>query len=235
MPDQLFPEPVPTISQLAVMPFLSAVDGFLRASGDIPRLRLTVHRVMSRADQGYLQQVCAYVGPDDPAWRSKVGRVFPVTQGIIGAAFEYNQIWRTKSYPDLQLLMSDLQKDALANNENFDPATAVTSFLAIPFLSPLDQAVLIFYADCAAFNFFADDTRVRHVRAMCAGFCRMFDWLQEEPFPNIRNFPFQKKVFARDVKTVYPTIQEAWTAESVPRFAKVSSFNFEGSTGGGYP
>jgi hypothetical protein len=235
MPDQLFPEPVPTISQLAVLPFLSAVDGFLRGGGDIPRLRLTMHRAMSRVDQGYLQQVCAYVGSHDPDWRNRIGRVFPVTQGIMGAAFKENKIWRTKAYPDLPSLMSDLEKDAHDNGEPFDPIRAATSFLAIPFLSPSSQAVLIFYADCQAFNFFADDSRVHQVRAMCEGFCRLFDWLQEEPFPSIRNFPFQMSVPFRATETVYRRVQEAWTQEPAPHFAKVYSFNFEGSNGSAYP
>ena len=33
--------------------------------------------------------------------------------------------------------------------------------------SAVDQAVVIFYADCAEFNFCADDLRIRHIRSMC--------------------------------------------------------------------
>ena len=51
------PEPVPLVSQLAVLPFLSGVDGLLRENGEVAGLRITVHRVMSREGQGYLQQV----------------------------------------------------------------------------------------------------------------------------------------------------------------------------------
>ena len=54
------PEPVPPASQLAVLPFLAAVDGYLREDGEVPGLRITVHRAMSREGHGYLQQVCAY-------------------------------------------------------------------------------------------------------------------------------------------------------------------------------
>ena len=54
------PEPVPPASQLAVLPFLAAVDGYLREDEDVPDLRITVHRAMSREGRGYLQQVCAY-------------------------------------------------------------------------------------------------------------------------------------------------------------------------------
>jgi len=62
MLDQVFhAEPVPAMSQLAVLPFLSAVEGFLKGGKDVPRLRLTIHRVMSRMNLGYLQQVCPYL------------------------------------------------------------------------------------------------------------------------------------------------------------------------------
>jgi hypothetical protein len=58
------PEPVPPASQLTVLPFLAAVDGYLRDDGDVPGLRITVHRAMSREGKGYLQQVCAYLRED---------------------------------------------------------------------------------------------------------------------------------------------------------------------------
>jgi hypothetical protein len=76
------PEPVPAASQLAVLPFLAAVDGILaRATKDETR-RLTLHRRMMREEMEYLQQICAYLGSDDydwsrdKDWRSKVGRIF---------------------------------------------------------------------------------------------------------------------------------------------------------------
>ena len=55
------PEPVPPASQLAVLPFLAAVDGFLRKEAKQPGLRITLHRAMSREGEGYLQQVCGYI------------------------------------------------------------------------------------------------------------------------------------------------------------------------------
>src|SRR5258708_40360420 len=92
------PEPVPPASQLAVLPFLAAIDGFLREEGDVPGLRTTIHRVMSREGQGYLQQVCAYVNSDGADWRGKVGRTFAVNHGIMGAAYDNKHIWRTKVF-----------------------------------------------------------------------------------------------------------------------------------------
>jgi hypothetical protein len=228
MPDTAYAEPVPAVSQLAVMPFLAAVEGFLSESADVTRLRLTVHRIMERSGHGYLQQVSAYLGPrNDPGWRSKIGRVFPVTQGIIGAAFRNSSVWRTKHYDSLGALHADLQADALANGEQIDLARAAVSFLAVPFLSPLNQAVLILYAECADFNYFADNTRVEQVHSMCVGFCRLVDWLQEEPLPNIKNFPLVKGVPVTGQETVYQRLQEQWLQRPAPRFDKVTSFNFE--------
>ncbi len=49
------PEPVPAASQLAVMPFLAAVEGFLNISRAVPGLRITIHRTVNREGQIYLQ------------------------------------------------------------------------------------------------------------------------------------------------------------------------------------
>jgi hypothetical protein len=229
MLDQVFhAEPVPAISQLAVLPFLSAVEGFLKGGKDVPALRLTIHRVMSRRNLGYLQQLCPYLGMVDPNWRQKVGRAFPVTKGIMGAAFKHSCIWRTKEYAHRQQLLEDLANDAVKNGEEINLDTIALSYLAIPLLGPGGQAVIIVYADCREFNFFADDNRVTQVRFMCDALCQLLDWFQEEPLPNIRNFPFQKGVPVADQETVYETIQERWTTLNAPRFTKLYSFNLEG-------
>src|SRR5262249_21125172 len=131
------PEPVPAASQLAVLPLVAAVDGFLRQEGDIPGLRITIHRTMSREGndylQGYLQQVCAYLGQDEPEWKGQVGRILPVDIGIIGAAFKNHLIWRTKHYPCFHELRPDLQKDI---GDQKRPEDVACSFLAVPFLGP---------------------------------------------------------------------------------------------------
>lgn len=92
------PEPVPAASQLAVLPFLAAVDGYLRESGDVEGLRITVHRTMSREDDRYLQQLCAYLNQKGGDWKGKVGRTFAVDTGIIGAAYRGRKIWHTKKF-----------------------------------------------------------------------------------------------------------------------------------------
>lgn len=221
------PEPVPPASQLAVLPFVAAVDGFLRENGDVPKLRITVHRTMTRASYGYLQQVCGYLRGDELDWRGKVGRLFPVTEGIMGAAFKDRHIWRTKQYSTLNELRADLRKSMLEIGEEGDPETLPVSYLAIPFLSPQDQVVLILYADCNELNFFADDDRIRRVTAMCRGFCRLFDGLQKEPFPNLQNFPLLKGEPITEQPNVYPYLHESLDSITPPTFKVVPSFNYE--------
>jgi hypothetical protein len=175
---------------------------------------------MSREGSGYLQQVCAYLRQDGGYWRGMVGRTFAVDEGIMGAAYESGQIWRTKRFDDVVQLRSALRE------EGTDPDKVAQSWLAIPFLGPQNQVVLILYADCNQLNFFAADERVRRVVAMSKGFCRLFDWLQRDPFENLRNFPLQKGKAITGVGGVYK-VQEAVPSIAPPRFAEVPSFNYE--------
>jgi|ERR1044072_8525603 hypothetical protein len=221
------PEPVPAASQLAVIPFLAAVDGFLRESYDVPRLRITMHRAVNREGQLYLQQVCGYVKSDGLDWRGKVGRTYPVSEGIMGAAFKTRQIWRTKSFAKLQQLRDCLRADIKSTGDERDPEKVEVSFLAVPFLGAGNEPVLILYADCDELNFFADNKRVATVAAMGRGFCRMFDWLQREPFLNLRNFPLQKGEPVEGEPTVYASVQETVQDIEPPKFQEVPSFNYE--------
>jgi len=214
------PEPVPAASQLAVLPFLAGVDGYLREDGDVEGLRLTFHRTMSRLGEGYLQQVCAYLPEPGNDWRGKVGRTFPVDDGIMGAAYGSRQVWRTRSFAREPELRELLAKDTIGVGNR------ALSWLAVPFLGPRSQVVLILFAECAVFNFFARDERVHRVVAMGNGFCRLFDWLQHDPFGSLRNFPLDKgdpikgALGAFIVQEPVPTIQP-------PHFKEVPSFNYE--------
>lgn len=229
MPNQKIenPEPVPAASQLAVIPFLAAVDGFLRATHEVQRLRITMHRAVNREGQLYLQQVCGYVRSEGLEWKGKVGRTYPVSEGIMGAAFKTRQIWRTKRFPTIKQLRASLTNDINETKDGRDPMKVELSFLAIPFLGPQDQPVLILYAGCDKLNFFADDKRVASVAAMGKGFCRLFDDLQREPFLNLRNFPLQRGEPVEGIPTVYGSVQEAFKGIDPPKFKLVSSFNYE--------
>jgi hypothetical protein len=224
------PEPVPAASQLAVLPFVASVDGLLRERADVPGLRITVHRAMTQEGNSYLQQVCGYFQEDKVEWRGKVGKTFPVDEGIIGAAFGNGRIWRTKHYPTNVDLQNDLRESMPGSGDQRAPEAVPVSYLAMPFLGPQAQVVLILFADCNELNFFADDDRVRRLAAMCGGFCRLFDWLQKEPFSNLRNFPLQKgqPVIGSD-RTVYKKIQESLEFIEPPKFKEVPSFNYEAS------
>jgi hypothetical protein len=218
------PEPVPPASQLAVLPFLAAVDGYLRSQTREPGLRTTLHRAMSREGEGYLQQVCGYIGDDGLDWKGKVGRTFPANEGVIGAAYADGQIWRTKSFPTRDKLMATL-KDELKGRA--DPTNFQISYLAVPFVGQSGVPVLILYADSFELNFFANDQRIEQVVQMCGGFCRLFDYLQQDSFPNLRNFPLPHGKPAEGDRPVFASIQERLPNIRPPVFGKLSSFNYE--------
>jgi hypothetical protein len=62
---------------------------------------------------------------------------------------------------------------------------------------------------------------------MGRGFCKLFDWLQNEPFLNLRNFPLQKGQPVEGQPTVYASVQEAVDNIEPPKFQSVPSFNYE--------
>ena len=165
-----------------------------------------MHRAMSRDKLGYLQQLCAYVNGNGLDGGAKVGRTFPVNEGIMGAAYEKEKIWRTKSFVSREKLISVMRKDMIASGDKRDPNKIAIAYLAIPFLGPDQKPVLILYADCDELNFFAENERVRRVTAMCKGFCRMFDFLQQKPFSNLRNFPLPKGKPIKGDPTLYVSI-----------------------------
>jgi hypothetical protein len=150
----------------------------------------------------------------------------------MGKAFVTRRIWRTKLFENDQLYRSLLAKDMKEVGDQRPPGEIPASFLAIPFLGPANEAVLILYADCNALNFFADDLRVSAVASMARGFCRLFDWLQDQPpFLNLRNFPFERGTPVEGNPTVYRSVQEGVENIETPRFKSVVSFNYEASPG----
>jgi hypothetical protein len=212
------PEPVPSASQLAVLPFLAAMEGHLSAS-DVAKLRLTVHRVMTREGREYLQQVCSYLPMTDES-KGTGGRLFAVDTGIMGASYEQKKLLRTKHFDtDGQL------EKALREEVALGKVSKQKSWISIPFLGPDDQVVLVLYADCNSRNFFADDVRVKQMVAMSHGFCRLHDYLQNSPFTSLRNFPLQAGDPHRNHPSVYG-VQEPFEVD-LPRFHDLTSFNYE--------
>jgi hypothetical protein len=87
---------------------------------------------------------------------------------------------------------------------------------------------LVLYADSHQFNFFAEDSRTLAVIDMCFGFCRLIDHIEDHPFPNLRNFPFEAGIDVEGTSTLYRRVQEVFE-QRVPRFERVRSFNLEAS------
>jgi len=207
------PEPVPPASQMAVLPFLSAVEGLLTASL-VENLRLTIHRVMNREGQEFLQQVCSYLPLNNTA-KPTAGRTFPVNEGIMGEAYGNQKIYRTAFQPSYEALQQALGKDR----------PEAKSWLAMPFLGGGDQVVLILFGECNTLNYFAHDARIEQIAAMARGFCKLHDYLQHSPFANLRNFPLQKGTPNLEGGGVYD-IHEQVDIEP-PKFSTLTSFNYE--------
>lgn len=207
------PEPVPPASQMAVLPFLSAVEGLLSAS-PVENLRLTIHRVMNREGQEFLQQVCSYLPLRNTA-KPTAGRTFPVNEGIMGEAYGKQKIYRTAFQQSDEALQQALRDDK----------PNAKSWLAMPFLGRDDQVVLILFGECNTLNYFADDARIEQIAAMARGFCKLHDYLQNSPFANLRNFPLQKGNPNLEGGGVYD-IQEPIDIEP-PKFSSLTSFNYE--------
>ena len=95
-----------------------------------------------------------------------------------------------------------MRKDMIASGDKRDPNKIAIAYLAIHFLAQTKNRFIL-YADCDELNFFAENKRVRRVTAMCKGFCRMFDFLQQKPFSNLRNFPLPKGKPIKGDPTLY--------------------------------
>jgi hypothetical protein len=221
------PEPVPPASQITVLPFLAAVEGYLRGADPHVDIRLTMHRLMNREGQEYLQQICSYLGSSDASKRSGAGRMFPVTTGIMGGAFQRRRVLHTKFFARKEELFAALQRDMQTTGEKRDIHEVSLSWLAVPFLGPDGEPVLVLYADSFQPNFFSDISRVQTVVDMCWGFVRLLDGLARDPIPRHRNFGFESGSAVTGAQTMYPTLQEELPNLSVPQFEELRSFNYE--------
>ena len=220
--EYLNPEPVPHASQLAVLPFLAGVRGFLQDGKDI---RVVMHRAMSREGKGYLQQVCNDVGPTETDPYAGVGRLWHINYGIIGMAYGTKAISRTKKFSDEGALRAALQADM--DKVGDKGSIKQLSWLAIPLIGASGVPVLILFADTFTFNFFADDARIKAVVDMCNGFCRLVDGLEESPFPRLRNFALKPGAMVEGPPSVYSSVQEPLEGWTLPAFRRLESFNYD--------
>jgi hypothetical protein len=94
-----------------------------------------------------------------------------------------------------------------------------------------EMVVTILFPDTFKVNYFSNDDLVRRLKNMSDGFCRLFDHLESNPFPRLRNFPLPTGAPVREKPTVYRRVQEEIKWLPTPRFEKISSFNYEASSG----
>jgi hypothetical protein len=217
-------EPVPAASQLAILPFLSALEGILRSNKAQPTVRLTVHRVMNRGREVYLQQICDYVGSDGGG----AGRIFAVTTGIIGASFSSGNVFHTRRYSNRVSLVSDLRKDMREGNDPRKVSEVALSYIAVPFIGADGAPIMILYGDSKVLNLFSSALVTTIVDA-CHGLCRVLDRIGDEGFKGLKNFPLilpGDAKYVRSNRQVYRRLQRSSTIRS-PRFEVLTSFNFE--------
>lgn len=222
-----FPEPVPTGTQLAVLPFLAAVEGFLTASADGEAVRVTMHRVMAREQHRYIQQICEYLGQGFDRSIQSAGRLFPQETGLMGKAIEDQKAFRTKPYDSLAALKKDLVADLKDTGSGKSVEQSAVSFLSVPFIGADRQTVLVLYIDSYCLNHFSDDVLVQNIINMCHGFCRMLDWITEDkPLENLRNFLTPERDFKPGKPTDFRRLQVSFPTD-IPTFRFLKSFNFE--------
>lgn len=221
-----YPEPIPSATQLASLPFLAAIEGHLRRVEPRASVRVTLHRAMSRNGGGYLQQVAAYVGTL-PYDQSAAGRIFPVTQGIMGRSYKEKKIIRTKKYKNEIAFLKDLKADMQITGDTNSIEDIAKSYIAIPFLAANSEVAAILYSEASEFNLFSDDDLVQDLIAQCDGFCRVIDAIIVSPLPGIRNYQLEQGEPVIDAETVYPKIQEVFSLREIPGFENLRSFHFE--------
>jgi hypothetical protein len=222
-------EPVPTASQFVVLPFLSALEGYLRAGRETPDFRMTIHRTMVRGDEQYLQQVTNYVGGYTGGGVGGVGRINHTQTGIIGAAYHSGKTHRTKLYADEPSLLKDIAADMKDAGQEGPPTSVAKSYVAIPFTGAKGRTVLVLYADSPVLNRFADNVAVEGLVWMCHGFARLLKDLQTSPVGLVKNFPLVESNDSPGSPSVYKRVQEIFDYVSAPSVAPISSFNFESS------
>jgi hypothetical protein len=215
-------EPVPAVTQIVILPFLAALQGFIQADDLEPDFRVTVHRTMVRGDQQFLQQVTPYIGYQSGGG----GRTFHTNTGVMGASYHSGKVFRTKHYSEESQLQADIAAD---QKDNDTTGVVPPSYLSVPFIGVNGRPVLVLYADSKRFNRFADDDLVRGIVSMCRGFAHFVTELQQAPIGAIRNFPLVEAGDAVGEPTVFKRIQEELDWINAPSIAPISSFNFESS------
>ncbi|MBB5693533.1 hypothetical protein [Muricoccus pecuniae] len=235
------PEPVPTVSQLCALPFVAAVAGYLTDTVGCgsKATRVTLHRVMTRDHEAYLQQVCSYAGAEFD--HSKAGRLFNSTEGIIGKAFSERVIIRTRHLKDEKEWWLRYKEDRAAVSDTSGEVDQVLSYLAVPLLSSdAKLTVCVLYVEAGGLNVFTTNdqtttairptTALDTVLGMCGGYCRTLDNLAVRPLTRLRNYPLPAGKPVSGHVTAYPHLQEAISEPKPPRFDTLTSFNFAPTT-----
>lgn len=218
-------EPVPEISRLLALSFISGLAGALQA-GSAAKLRCTLHRVMSRGTNTYLQQLCPYL-PEAKFKESDAGRIFGVDEGIMGAAYQTRSIWRTKHHRSPEAFNKALLSAKKLSGEP-EKLTGEQSWLAVPILGKSGDPVLVLFAESEDFNYFSNDAIVLGIVNACNGFVELLNILELSKSGIVRNYPLPKGTGVLYGQTAYVDIHENFDECQPPTSLTFDSFNFEG-------
>lgn len=218
-----FPEPVPELSQLVGLAFLSPIAGYLRHV-NANEFRLTLHRTVVRNDEVYFQQLTPYL--TEGGTTTGAGRLFPLDTGIVGASFDTQSILRTRFVQDVAVFEQALLKSM---RNSGDPSSLsdmkARSWLSIPFLGS-GQPPLVLFADSTKHGFFSADEVVTSINAMCIEFGRLLDALALHPYGSTRNHELAGVAAATGGPRVYGDLHETF-GEAPPTLKNLQTFNFE--------
>lgn len=188
-------EHLPEATKLIVTGFISAVAGFLEASGAGNDFRVTLHRITHVASELLLQQSCQYIGATTHLTEPRTGepaRVFQLSNGTIGYAARKAIIVRTRpKAPE-----DDQYKQKLGNDTNElkvekqsqKMSIDVQSILALPILGEDRETVLaVLFADSTIANVFTNEC-IQALIKMCQNFAEQIGLIDSE---RVHNFPMR--------------------------------------------
>ena len=168
-------EPVPQSSRLLALQFLSGIAPIVNSRVS-KKIRWTLHRVLYRNQQAYLQQLCPYL-PQSQYNPEDTGRIFSTAHGIIGESFQTRSTLRSK---------------VSEKNE---------STIAIPFLDLHGSTVFILFAQANQQGYFNNSELIDSLAKSCSEFSDFLGLLSEQEIFGVINYPLEShKTVKKDKK-----------------------------------
>ena len=183
-------EYVPPATVIQATTFVSTLADVLRdigdrrAGGDLAerKFRITLHRLALFNGEDHFQQITSYAGRIDKT--GGLGRIFPVTGGIVSLACRTGSLVVAQKTDDAQFAkVWRLTQFNTIDARAIEPY--VDALVACPFFAPQvenrngDYVSMVLFADSAQADFFNDEV-LRIISATCTGFVNNLDRLCSE-------------------------------------------------------